>query len=73
MDNKRIFSINKIAYILAHNIDVNWGIEDGLVYITVDKNISDLLMQYQNDEELHKFLNSFHMIKNKIKELNLVH
>ena len=70
MDNKRIFSINKIAYLLAHNVDVNWGIDDRLVYVTVDKNISDLLMQYKNDKELQKFLNSFHMIKNKIKELN---
>lgn len=66
----KIYSLNKMAYLIMHDVDIKLCKEDTLIYATVDYDVSDLLDQYNVDLKLHQFTSAFNMLRNMIKELN---
>lgn len=71
MEDKRIYSLNKIAYLIANDIqDVIWGIDDNdKCYIVVNDDITKCLDKYRTDIFLHAFLGAYAEVRRKIKEL----
>jgi hypothetical protein len=70
--NRRIYSLNIIAYLVSKNIVIAWGKDDNNNYYgTVEEDVSSLLTEYKSNVELQKFLHSYRIIRQQIKELNI--
>lgn len=68
----KIYSINKLAWLERHNIEISYQLDEegknmGVVEMTPE--IQDLLLQFKHDGELHAFLSCFKQVKDKTKQL----
>ena len=64
----KIYSINKIAWLTSHNIEVNLDIdEEGKCFVTVEEDVTELLRDFKNNLELMNFLRTFKAVRNQIR------
>ena len=63
--NRKIYSLNILAYLVSKDTVIVWG-KDG----TVKEDVSSLLAEYKSNVELQKFLHSYRIIRQQIKELS---
>jgi len=64
----KIYSCNKISWLISHGIEVNWAIdEEGKHYITVEEDVTELLRNFKNNLELMNFLKTFKAVKKQIR------
>lgn len=73
MNDRKVYSLNKLAYLISAGAEVELVLDDNnKCYGIIEQNdITDLLQHYKNNKELHKFLNAYKEIRNKIKELKI--
>ncbi len=69
---RRIYSINKLAYLLSVGVKIDLKIEADVngrnkLYGVVEGDISDIIANYYQDEQLHKFIGAFREIKGLLK------
>lgn len=70
MEDKKIYSLNKLSFLIMYNIDVQLVKDDtGKVYGVVDKDVSDLLDKFNTDVGLHAFLNAYRILRERIKDI----
>ena len=74
MEDKRIYSFNKLAYLimLGEEIELYKEVKNGdkvLYYGVANRDISDLINMYYEDAKLHQFLTAFSVLRNKFKQL----
>ena len=67
---KRIYSLNLIAWLRSHNVNVHTYCEDRLVFGVYEEteDTIGLKMMYREDEKLHRFLNEFKRLKQEKAE-----
>jgi hypothetical protein len=71
MDDRKIYSLNRIAYLIANKVDMQlYKDNDNKIYAVVDEDISYLLDKYNTDVQLHAFLAGYRELRQKIKELH---
>lgn len=71
MQEKKIYSLNVIAYLLARDIQIELKRDaDNKIFAVVENDISDLLEEYKNNDFLQKFLHSYSMIRKRMKDIN---
>lgn len=70
MNDRKVYSLNKLAYLISAGCNVVLTLDDNnKCYGIIEKDdITDLLEQYKNNKELHKFLNAYQEIRKFIKE-----
>ena len=69
MDNRKIYSLNKLAFIISAGVDVELALDNNnKCYGIVKDEVSGLLKDYNNDVELQKFLHSYQQIRKYIKD-----
>lgn len=69
MNDRKVYSLNKIAYLISAGANVELVLDDNdKCYGIIEQNITDLLEQYKNNKELHLFLNAYKKIREFIKE-----
>jgi len=71
---RKIYALNKIAYILAHNvepIEIGLDEESDFVYYVFDTSneIYDIINKYKEDEFINKFINSYSNVIKEIKSI----
>ena len=68
MNDRKVYSLNKLAYLISAGAEVELVLDDNnKCYGIIEEEITDLLEQYKNNIELHKFLNAYKEIRNFIK------
>lgn len=68
MDNRKIYSLNRIAYLLAMGINIDLVLDaNNKCYGIAKEEVSGLLEDYNNNVELQKFLHSYQDIRKFIK------
>lgn len=71
MNDRKVYSLNKIAYLISAGANVELVLDDNnKCYGLIAEDITDLLEQYKNNVELQKFLHSYRIIRQQIKELS---
>ncbi len=71
MEDRKIYSLNRIAYLIANNVDVQlFKDDDDKIYAIVEEDVSRLFDNYNKDVALHSFLGAYRELRYKIKELN---
>lgn len=62
---KIVRSLNMIAWLKSHDVEVEEKYEDDFYYAEVEQTqeVKDLMNRYYDNEELHLFLNQFKNIK----------
>lgn len=72
MEERVITSLNAIAWLKSHGIEVQEKTDNGFYYATVKETdeTKELMKRYYEDEELHYFLNEFKNIKKKMRGVN---
>ena len=69
--NRKIYSLNILAYLVSKDIVIVWGKDNNNKYYgTVADDVSSLLAEYKSNVELQKFLHSYRIIRQQIKELS---
>ena len=69
--NRKIYSLNIIAYLVSKNVVIAWGKDNNNKYYgQVEEDVSSLLEEYKSNVELQKFLHSYRIIRQQIKELS---
>lgn len=69
--NRKIYSLNILAYLVSKDTVIVWGKDNNNKYYgTVEEDVSSLLAEYKNNVELQKFLHSYRIIRQQIKELS---
>ncbi len=69
MDNRKIYSLNKIAWLISVGADVELVLDNNnKCYGILKKDVSSLLEDYNNNTELQKFLHSYQEIRKFIKD-----
>lgn len=71
MNQPKIFSLNKIAYLKSKGIEEEYigkDPETGNIYycFPVCQEVEQTLKKYKQDEELHKFISAFKNVKKEI-------
>lgn len=71
---RKIYSLNKLAYLLSNGVDVDLQIQTDdeghkKVYGVVHEDIKDIIDAYYADKKLHSFINMFNVIRGKLKEV----
>ena len=69
MEERVITSLNAIAWLKSHGVEVNEKYEFGFYFVTVKdtEEVNDLMQRYYDDKELHSFLNEFKNIKKNMR------
>lgn len=72
MEERVITSLNVIAWLKSHGIEVQEKTYNGFYYATVKETeeTKELMKRYYENEELHYFLNEFKNIKKKMRGVN---
>jgi hypothetical protein len=66
--NRKVYSLNKLAWLISAGADVKLVLDNNnKCYGLIAEDITDLLEEYKNDKELHKFLNAYKKIREFIK------
>jgi hypothetical protein len=70
---KRIFGLNKVAYLLCYGID-SYEVditEDQKVYFVFPENeeVNEILLKYGEDQALHNFLAAYKRVIAKVREI----
>lgn len=69
MNDRKVYSLNKIAYLISAGAEVELVLDDNnKCYGLIENDITDLLEEYKSNKELHKFLNAYQDIRKFIKE-----
>lgn len=69
MDNRKIYSLNRIAWLISAGADVDLVLDsNNKCYGIVKDDVSSLLEQYNNNVDLQKFLHSYQQIRKYIKD-----
>lgn len=71
---KVVFSLNLIAWLKMHGIDIEFKHQDGFLVgvIEATEETIKLLQEYRKNEELQEFLHTYKEIKMKMKEIREV-
>jgi len=71
MEDKRIYSLNRIAYLIANDCqNIIWGIDpDNKCFVIVNDDVSKCLERYKTDVFLHSFIGAYAEVRRKVKEL----
>ena len=69
MNDRKVYSLNKLAWLISAGCNVVLTLDDNnkCYGIIEQDDITDLLQQYKNNIELHKFLNAYKDIRKFIK------
>lgn len=69
MNDRKVYSLNKIAFLISAGCNVELVLDDNnkCYGIIEQEDITDLLEQYKNNKELHLFLNAYKEIRRFIK------
>ena len=62
---KRTYSLNLIAWLRSHGVEVTVHFENLRIFGVYEESTKTILLKqmYREDEELHRFLNEFKMLK----------
>lgn len=62
---KRTYSLNLIAWLRSHGVEVTIHCDNHRIFGEYEDTTKTILLKqmYREDEELHKFLNEFKMLK----------
>ncbi|MBP3889557.1 MAG: hypothetical protein J6F30_18200 [Cellulosilyticum sp.] len=62
---KRTYSLNLIAWLRSHGVEVTVHFENHRIFGVYEESTKTILLKqmYREDEELHRFLNEFKMLK----------
>lgn len=74
MEEKRIYSLNLLAYLIANGIEpiLCKDKENGKIYGVVQEDIGKKINEYKNDRDLHWFLDAYNFLRNKINDINKI-
>lgn len=69
MNDRKVYSLNKLAWLISAGCNVVLTLDDNnkCYGIIEQDDITDLLEEYKNNKELHKFLNAYKDIRKFIK------
>lgn len=69
MNDRKVYSLNKIAYLISAGAEVELVLDDNdKCYGIIKDDVTDLLEQYYNNSALQKFLHSYKEIRKFIKD-----
>lgn len=73
MEQKRIYSLNRMAYLYMHGIKLEFAQdeENNNWYAIAKEDCNLILEKYRVDLKLHAFLNSYKILRNDINNLRL--
>jgi hypothetical protein len=74
MNDKRMYSLNKVAFLMSNNIlasKIEYDIESESVYFIFDESdrVKEYILKFQKNEELHNFLKSYSQVVNYVKSI----
>lgn len=70
MEDRKIYSLNRIAFLIANNIEVVlFKDDDDKIFAIVEEDVSKLFDNYNKDVVLHSFLGAYRELRLRIKEL----
>jgi hypothetical protein len=75
--NRRVYSINMAVHLISQGFKYIMGLDEvtGKVFwrFPEDESTRKVIMEYKKDEKLHKFINTFYVVRSEMKQFEKEH